>query len=87
VAQITGGVLRGGAMSEHKEIEEILEPASTGCNDPKCAVCGAGGPMYLHSRCHPEYPTMCILDGNILTIYCVVCDNPVASYRISERVK
>jgi hypothetical protein len=71
-------------MSEHKE---IFEPASTACNDPKCAVCGVGGPMYLHSRCHPEYPTWSVLDKDILTICCVVCDKTVASFRVSERVK
>lgn len=48
----------------------------------RCAECGDRGPLYLHSRCHPNKPTWCVLAGDTLTIHCAKCDKIVARYRV-----
>ena len=53
--------------------------------NPKCEECGCEGPLYFHSRCHPQAPTWAVLHGkDKLMIICAVCDKPIATMDVAN---
>lgn len=53
--------------------------------DPICEQCGGGATaLYLHSRCHPTYPTWSFVQDSTLTIECALCRKPVVSLQLAE---
>lgn len=52
----------------------------------KCGVegCNCGGPMYLHSRCHPTSPTWASVDGDVVTVECAECRKPITHFKVAK---
>ncbi len=48
----------------------------------QCEECGDDGSLYLHSRCHPEVPTWCVLSGDVLTLECAECQKVVERFTV-----
>lgn len=51
------------------------------CNTPGC---NCGGPLTLHSRCHTSAPTWAVLDGDVLTITCSVCESVITTLKLAK---
>lgn len=52
----------------------------------KCAECGDTPEwLYLHSRCHINYPTWVRVRGDVLEVICVECEELVGRFTIKER--
>jgi len=47
-----------------------------------CSNCGDGGPLFIHSRCHPTSPTWAILHGDELEIKCAQCEKPIVKLTV-----
>lgn len=53
----------------------------------QCEACGEpNGELYIHSLCHPTYPTWVTLqeDQHLLVVRCSVCDKHIFSANYSE---
>ena len=50
-----------------------------------CEECGDDGSLYLHSRCHPDFPAWAVLTGDILTVECCECGEVVVRFKIEEK--
>ena len=49
-----------------------------------CERCDNTGPMYVHSRCHPNVPTWAILTGELLSIQCAYCKRVIVRFRVHD---
>ncbi len=68
-------------------LDEAFAWAAGGCQDPDCSHQGhGGGPMYVHSRCHPSADVTVALDPTTRTILieCGECKRPVVAIRCKE---
>ena len=50
----------------------------------ECEQCGGDGSLYLHSRCHPDVPTWCVLTGAVLTLECAECKKVIARFVVNR---
>lgn len=56
--------------------------ASRGC---QAKDCDHGGPrMYMHSRCHPDFPTWTFYHEGKLTVECAVCRQPIVTAEVAK---
>jgi hypothetical protein len=53
-------------------------------NELKCDLCGDGGTIYLHARCHGVEPPWVCLTGDVLTLECSVCKRLVSRFRLAQ---
>ena len=51
------------------------------CSTPGCDE--EHGPLYLHSRCHPEAPTWTLYEDGVLRVECAECREEVAIIRVA----
>ena len=49
-----------------------------------CDVCGAGGVLTMHSKCHPYDPTWAVLEGKLLTLGCAVCGQVICYFTVAN---
>jgi hypothetical protein len=52
-----------------------------------CAVCHGeeGGPLYLHSRCHPRAATWARYEDGVLTVECAECETEIVAVKVANR--
>lgn len=56
-------------------------------NDQKCDECGDEGSLYLHAKCHIEWPPWAVITADVLTLECSNCSKIVARFRVAERIE
>lgn len=77
-------------MKKNKEpVPVYADDLPQRCEVPDCKSHGqhAHGPLFLHSRCHPDKPTWVRLDGDVATVECAVCRKPVVRLRLARKLE
>lgn len=52
------------------------------CSNPGCTE--DHGPLYFHSRCHPESPTWTHYENGVLTIECAECRTTITTVQVAD---
>jgi hypothetical protein len=53
----------------------------------QCQECGTKeGEMYIHSRCHPDWPLWISVKEDVITVTCAECDSLVTTFKIAPVV-
>jgi hypothetical protein len=60
-------------------LDELFASVAGGCENPDCKDPDCGGPMFLHSLCHPEAKLDVAIDSADRTVHvlCGACKQPV----------